>query len=162
MTIDGNKQKHDLQRVCPDGRGSYDDVLRIEDVWKQMLAISSDGRYYPCIRLMDFCINGESKGMSVGCIDGPYTVRLSGTHIIAEQSSTCIVNVSEAHIKELPSYIFELASHYQRINVNKSGSLVWCEKQCVILWRRSNSGIVKREQCVRMEASIHCCCPFIS
>ncbi|MCL2310913.1 MAG: radical SAM peptide maturase, CXXX-repeat target family [Firmicutes bacterium] len=33
ITIDGNKIKHDLQRVYPDGRGSYDDVVKNVPLW---------------------------------------------------------------------------------------------------------------------------------
>lgn len=35
ISIDGNKTKHDLQRVYPDGRGSYDDVMKNVQLWKQ-------------------------------------------------------------------------------------------------------------------------------
>lgn len=33
MSIDGTKKKHDMQRVYPDGRGSYDDVIRNVPLW---------------------------------------------------------------------------------------------------------------------------------
>jgi len=33
ITIDGTRTKHDLQRVYPDGRGSYDDVVRNIPLW---------------------------------------------------------------------------------------------------------------------------------
>jgi uncharacterized protein len=33
ITIDGTKEKHDLQRVYPSGRGSYDDVVRNIPLW---------------------------------------------------------------------------------------------------------------------------------
>lgn len=33
ITIDGTKQKHDLQRVYPNGRGSYDDVVKNIPLW---------------------------------------------------------------------------------------------------------------------------------
>jgi uncharacterized protein len=33
ITIDGTKAKHDLQRVYPDGMGSYDDVVRNIPLW---------------------------------------------------------------------------------------------------------------------------------
>lgn len=33
ISIDGTKQKHDLQRVYPDGRGSYDDVIKNIPLW---------------------------------------------------------------------------------------------------------------------------------
>lgn len=33
MTIDGNKEKHDLQRVYPDGKGSYDSVMKNIPLW---------------------------------------------------------------------------------------------------------------------------------
>ena len=33
ITIDGTKEKHDLQRVYPDGRGSYDDVRKNIDLY---------------------------------------------------------------------------------------------------------------------------------
>jgi uncharacterized protein len=35
ITIDGTKKKHDLQRVYPDGRGSYDDVAKNIPLWLQ-------------------------------------------------------------------------------------------------------------------------------
>ncbi len=166
ITIDGNKEKHDLQRVYPNGKGSYDDVLRnvklwisknpgskttkatysnndliylkdsvislwemgidyvsanvvFEDVWDEnaplifeqqlreladyvidnelwdkysvrffdphigfqiddknkarpqcgsgkMIAVSSTGEYYPCIRFLDFCMGGAEKGYCIG------------------------------------------------------------------------------------------------
>lgn len=33
ITIDGIKEKHDMQRVYPDGRGTYEDVLRNVKLW---------------------------------------------------------------------------------------------------------------------------------
>jgi uncharacterized protein len=33
ISIDGTRVKHDLQRVYPDGRGSYEDVVRIIPLW---------------------------------------------------------------------------------------------------------------------------------
>ncbi len=33
ITIDGTKEKHDLNRVYPDGRGSYDDVVKNIPLW---------------------------------------------------------------------------------------------------------------------------------
>lgn len=33
ISVDGNKIKHDLQRVYPDGRGSYDDVIKNVPLW---------------------------------------------------------------------------------------------------------------------------------
>ncbi|MBN2532779.1 MAG: radical SAM peptide maturase, CXXX-repeat target family [Spirochaetales bacterium] len=33
ITIDGTKKKHDLQRIYPDGKGSYDDVVRNVPLW---------------------------------------------------------------------------------------------------------------------------------
>ena len=33
ITIDGTKKKHDLQRVYPDGSGSYDDVVKNIPLW---------------------------------------------------------------------------------------------------------------------------------
>lgn len=168
ITIDGNKEKHDLQRVHKDGSGSYDDVLRnvklwikqnpgsistkvtfsnddliylkdsivelwnlgidyvsanvvFEDVWDEnapkvynsqlkaladyvienelwdkysvrffdhnigfpmdanslsnpycgsgkMIAVSSDGKYYPCIRFLDFCLDKATEGLCIGKI----------------------------------------------------------------------------------------------
>jgi len=35
ITIDGTKKKHDMQRVYPDGRGSYDDVVRNIPLWQK-------------------------------------------------------------------------------------------------------------------------------
>lgn len=35
MSVDGNKIKHDLQRVYADGRGSYDDVMKNVSLWQQ-------------------------------------------------------------------------------------------------------------------------------
>ena len=35
ITIDGTKEKHDLQRVKPDGSGSYDDVIRNIPLWRK-------------------------------------------------------------------------------------------------------------------------------
>ncbi|MEG0308262.1 MAG: radical SAM peptide maturase, CXXX-repeat target family [Clostridium sp.] len=33
LSVDGNKEKHDLQRIKVDGSGSYDDVVRNVDLW---------------------------------------------------------------------------------------------------------------------------------
>ncbi|GHU86193.1 hypothetical protein FACS1894198_5570 [Clostridia bacterium] len=33
ISVDGNKIKHDMQRVYPDGRGSYDDVVKNVPLW---------------------------------------------------------------------------------------------------------------------------------
>jgi uncharacterized protein len=33
ISIDGTRRKHDLQRVYPDGRGSYDDIVRNVPLW---------------------------------------------------------------------------------------------------------------------------------
>lgn len=35
ITIDGTKEKNDLQRVYPDGRGTYDDIIKNVDLWKK-------------------------------------------------------------------------------------------------------------------------------
>ena len=35
LSVDGNKIKHDLQRVWPNGKGSYDDVLKNVPLWIQ-------------------------------------------------------------------------------------------------------------------------------
>ena len=41
ITIDGTKAKHDLQRVFPDGTGSYDVVKKNVDVWKNQFYAST-------------------------------------------------------------------------------------------------------------------------
>lgn len=41
ITIDGTKEKHDLQRVFPDGSGSYDIVKKSVDVWKKQFYAST-------------------------------------------------------------------------------------------------------------------------
>lgn len=41
ITIDGTKRKHDLQRVYPDGRGSYDDVVKNIPLWLEQFPDSS-------------------------------------------------------------------------------------------------------------------------
>ncbi len=35
ISVDGNKVKHDLQRVWPDGKGSYDDVVKNVSLWQR-------------------------------------------------------------------------------------------------------------------------------
>lgn len=35
ITIDGTKEKNDLQRVYPDGRGSYDDIVKNVKLWQE-------------------------------------------------------------------------------------------------------------------------------
>ena len=37
ITIDGTKEKHDLQRVFPDGSGSYDMVVKNTSIFKRIL-----------------------------------------------------------------------------------------------------------------------------
>lgn len=46
VSIDGNKIKHDLQRVKPNGEGSFDDVLRIVPMWlKQFPHVSTKATF---------------------------------------------------------------------------------------------------------------------
>ena len=35
ISIDGTKEKNDLQRVYPDGRGTYDDIVKNIELWKK-------------------------------------------------------------------------------------------------------------------------------
>lgn len=35
ISVDGNKEKHDNQRIYPNGRGSYDDVIKNIPLWKK-------------------------------------------------------------------------------------------------------------------------------
>lgn len=196
ITIDGNKEKHDLQRVYPNGKGSYEDVLRnvklwisqipgskttkatysnndlkylkdsvislweigidyvsanvvFEDVWDEnaplifeqqlreladyvidnelwdkysvrffdphvgyqiddknkarpqcgsgkMIAVSSAGKYYPCIRFLDFCMGDAEEGYCIGKVGSginddllaPFK-ELSIGLIFAEKCKTC-------------------------------------------------------------------------
>ena len=41
LTIDGTKTKHDLQRVYPEGRGSYDDVVKNIPLWLKQFPFAS-------------------------------------------------------------------------------------------------------------------------
>ncbi len=41
LSVDGNKIKHDLQRVKPDGSGSYDDVVKNVPLWLSQFPSSS-------------------------------------------------------------------------------------------------------------------------
>ncbi len=41
MSVDGNKVKHDNQRVYKDGSGSYDDVIRNVELWKKQFPNAS-------------------------------------------------------------------------------------------------------------------------
>ncbi len=41
MSVDGNKEKHDLQRVKLDGSGSYDDVVKNVPLWRKQFPIST-------------------------------------------------------------------------------------------------------------------------
>ena len=41
LSVDGNKIKHDLQRVRPDGSGSYDDVVKNVPLWLSQFPSSS-------------------------------------------------------------------------------------------------------------------------
>ncbi|WP_026667282.1 radical SAM peptide maturase, CXXX-repeat target family [Butyrivibrio sp. AE2005] len=41
ITIDGIKEKHDLQRVFPDGSGSYDVIKKNVDIWKHQFVGST-------------------------------------------------------------------------------------------------------------------------
>lgn len=38
ITIDGTKEKHDLQRVHCDGKGSYDDIIENVELWKKQFS----------------------------------------------------------------------------------------------------------------------------
>ncbi len=41
LSVDGNKMKHDLQRIKPDGSGSYDDVIKNVPLWLSQFPGSS-------------------------------------------------------------------------------------------------------------------------
>ena len=41
ISIDGTKEKHDLQRVYPNGKGSYDDVVRNIRLWKKQFPFAT-------------------------------------------------------------------------------------------------------------------------
>ena len=41
ISIDGTKEKHDAQRVFPDGRGSYDEVIRNVPLWLRQFSTAS-------------------------------------------------------------------------------------------------------------------------
>lgn len=41
ITIDGTREKHDLQRVFPDGSGSYDVIYNNLDLWKRQFAANT-------------------------------------------------------------------------------------------------------------------------
>jgi len=41
ISIDGTPEKHDLQRVYPDGKGSYDDVSRNVKLWKKQFPFAT-------------------------------------------------------------------------------------------------------------------------
>lgn len=41
ISIDGTRQKHDLQRVFPNGRGSYDDIVKVIPKWIRQFPDSS-------------------------------------------------------------------------------------------------------------------------
>lgn len=46
LSVDGNKIKHDLQRVKPDGSGSYDDVMKSVPLWiKQFPSASTKATF---------------------------------------------------------------------------------------------------------------------
>jgi len=38
ITIDGTREKHDMNRVYPDGRGTYDDVIRNIPLWQKQFS----------------------------------------------------------------------------------------------------------------------------
>ncbi len=198
ITIDGTKEKHDLQRVKKDGSGSYDDVVRnlklwmtqetipkstkatfssgdipllkdsiinlwdlgleyvaanvvFEDVWKEgddlvyedqlkqladyiienelwdtcsvrffeptlgfqmskfdktrhfcgtgtMIAVSTEGKLYPCIRFLDFCMGSNAAGYCIGDIEHGYDIqkksafeKLSIERVNEAQCNACTV-----------------------------------------------------------------------
>lgn len=41
ISIDGTKEKHDLQRVYPNGKGSYDDVVKNIRLWKEQFPFAN-------------------------------------------------------------------------------------------------------------------------
>ncbi|EKO1913383.1 radical SAM peptide maturase, CXXX-repeat target family [Clostridium botulinum] len=100
ISIDGTKQKHDLQRVYPDGRGSYDDVIKNIPLW-----ISQNP--------------GASTKVTIGHDDLPY-VKDSIIHLWNLGMSTVPANVVfedvwkkgddilfENQLKELADYIID-------------------------------------------------------
>lgn len=41
ISVDGNKEKHDLQRIRKDGTGSYDDIVKIVPLWQEQFPEST-------------------------------------------------------------------------------------------------------------------------
>lgn len=45
ISIDGNKYKHDMNRVKADGTGSYDDIMKILPLWKEQFPLSTKATF---------------------------------------------------------------------------------------------------------------------
>jgi uncharacterized protein len=100
ISIDGTRQKHDSQRVYPDGRGSYDDVVRNIPLWLKQ---------FP----------GASTKATVGHDDLPY-VKESVLHLwslgVKEVNINCVFEdvwregddlILEDQLRQLADHIIE-------------------------------------------------------
>lgn len=66
ISIDGNKIKHDLQRVYPNGTGSYDDVIKNIDLWLEQFpeaATKATFSHDDLVYLKDSIISLWKKGI---------------------------------------------------------------------------------------------------
>ena len=45
LSIDGNKEKHDLQRVFPDGSGSYDTIIKNVPLWREQFGANTKATF---------------------------------------------------------------------------------------------------------------------
>lgn len=88
ITIDGTKQKHDLQRIYPNGKGSYDDVVKNIPLWLEQ---------FP----------GSSTKVTIGSDDIPY-IKESVLHLYSLGIKDVNINVVFEDVwKEGDDIIFE-------------------------------------------------------
>ena len=88
ITIDGTKQKHDLQRVYPNGKGSYDDVVKNIPLWLEQ---------FP----------GSATKVTIGSDDIPY-IKESVLHLYSLGIKDVNINVVFENVwKEGDDILFE-------------------------------------------------------
>ncbi len=100
LSVDGNKMKHDLQRVKPDGSGSYDDVIKNVPLWLSQFPNSSTKATFshddiPCLK--DSIISLWDNGIKTVAANVVFEdVWKEGDDIIMEQQ-----------LRELADYVLE-------------------------------------------------------
>lgn len=100
ISIDGNKIKHDLQRVKLDGSGSYDDIIKIAPLWLEQFPNASTKATFSSddlIHLKDSVISLWNNGIKM------VTANVVFEDVWREGDDL----IFETQLKELADYILE-------------------------------------------------------